>query len=80
MLKIKLTRVGRKGQPQYRIVVVEARDKNSGKYIDLLGTYNPLVNPADFKLDQVKYADWLSKGAKPTETIRTMVKKTAAKS
>ncbi|MEI6690642.1 MAG: 30S ribosomal protein S16 [bacterium] len=72
MLKIKLTRVGKKGQPQYRIVVVEARDKNSGKCVELLGTYNPLLKEGSFKLDQVKYQTWLSKGAQPTTTIRKM--------
>lgn len=72
MLKIKLSRVGKKGQPQYRIVVVEARDKNTGKYIDLLGTYNPLLQPAEFKLNEKKYQEWLTKGAQPTDTIRKM--------
>jgi small subunit ribosomal protein S16 len=72
MIKIKLTRIGKKGQPQYRIVVTEARDKNTGKYIALLGTYNPLVKPADFKLDLAEYTKWLEKGAQPTDTIRKL--------
>ena len=72
MLKIKLTRVGKKGQPQYRIVVIEARDKNSGKYVELLGTYNPLLKPAEFKLDTAKYKTWLDKGAQPTMTVRKL--------
>ncbi len=72
MLKIKLTRVGKKGQPQYRIVVVEARDKNSGKYIALLGTYNPLIKEGGFKLNATEYQSWLVKGAQPTVTIRKM--------
>jgi len=72
MLKIKLARVGKKSQPQYRIVVTEARDKNSGKYVDLLGTYNPLLKPAEFKLDTTKYQTWLAKGAQPTTTIRKL--------
>jgi small subunit ribosomal protein S16 len=79
MLKIKLTRVGKKGQPQYRVVVAEAKDKNSGKYTDLLGTYNPLTQPADFKIDLEKYNAWLTKGAQPTDTIRQFVKKLTTK-
>ena len=73
MLKIKLTRIGKKGQPQYRIVVIEARDKNRGKYIELLGTYNPLVKPATMTMELAKYNAWLAKGAQPTDTVRKLV-------
>ena len=72
MLKIKLTRIGKKGQPQYRIIVAEARSKRDTKYTDLLGYYNPLVKPAEFRLDQAKYQAWLAKGAQPTDTIRKL--------
>ncbi len=75
MLKIKLQRVGKKGQPQYRIVVAEARSKISGKYLDLLGTYNPRKKPSEFNLNLTKYQSWLKKGAQPTETIRKLAKK-----
>ncbi len=74
MLKIKLQRVGKKGQPQYRIVVAEARSKINGKYLDLLGTYNPRKQPSEFKLNQTKYQSWLKKGAQPTDTIRKLAK------
>lgn len=73
MLKIKLVRIGKKNQPQYRIVVDEARVKNGGAVKDQLGYYNPLLSPAQFDLDTTKYAAWLAKGAKPTDTIRHLV-------
>ena len=73
MLKIKLTRLGKKHQPSYRIVVVEARSKRDGKYIKLLGFYNPLSKTNKIKIDKEKYQEWLSKGAQPTETVRRLV-------
>ena len=75
MLKIRLTRTGKRGQPSYRIVVVEARSKRDGKYTDLLGFYNPLTNPATIKLDKKKYDYWLEKGAQPTSTVRNLAQK-----
>lgn len=74
MLKIKLTRVGKRSQPSYRIVVAERRSKANGKYIDLLGTYNPLTNPPQAKIDQVKYQEWLKAGAQPTLTVKNIYK------
>jgi small subunit ribosomal protein S16 len=70
MLKIKLTRIGKKGQPQYRIVVMEARTKNGNKNVAEIGYYNPGYNPAQVKLDQAAYQAWLEKGAQPTPTVR----------
>ncbi len=70
MLKIKLNRIGKKGQPQYRIVVREDRTKQGGEYVADLGYYNPLTNPATFNLDMPAYQEWLKKGAQPTDTIR----------
>lgn len=72
MLKIKLQRIGKKGQPQYRIVVREDRVKQGGQSVAEIGYYNPLLKPATFQLDQKAYADWLSKGAQPTDTIRKL--------
>lgn len=63
MLKIRLTRIGAKKRPFYRIVAVDERKKRSGAYIDLLGTYNPLTEPKDIKIDQKKLDDWKKKGA-----------------
>ncbi len=75
MLKIRLKRTGKRGQPSYRIVVAEARSKRDGKYKEGLGHYNPLTNPATIKLDKKKYQDWLKKGAQPTETVRHLYNK-----
>ena len=79
MLKIKLTRIGRKGQPQYRIVVSEARTTRDTKVNDTLGFYNPLGAKSVFDLDKTKYNAWLAKGAKPTETIRKLALSTKTK-
>ncbi|HUV47261.1 MAG TPA: 30S ribosomal protein S16 [Candidatus Bathyarchaeia archaeon] len=72
MLKIKLTRLGKKHQPSFRIIVAEARSKRDGQYIDLLGFYNPLDKPPTIVIDKKKYHDWLTKGAKPTATVRRL--------
>lgn len=63
MLKIRLLRIGAKSRPFYRIVAVDERKKRSGGYIDLLGTYNPLTEPKDIKINQEKLEDWKKKGA-----------------
>lgn len=75
MLKIKLSRIGKRNQAFYRIIIAEARSKRDGKYIDLLGTYNPMVNPKEIKIDSKKYQDWLQKGAQPTETVASLWKR-----
>lgn len=75
MLKIRLTRTGKRGQPSYRIIVKEAKSKRDGRYTDLLGFYNPLTNPATIKLDKKKYLSWIKKGAQPTNTVRHLAKK-----
>jgi len=75
MLKIKLTRIGKKGVCDYRIVVAEAKSKNNGQYTALLGTYQPQAKPAWFKIDRVKLEYWLKSGAKPTPTISKLIAK-----
>lgn len=75
MLKIKLDRIGKKGQPQYHIVVIEDRTKSGTKHVAQLGYYNPLTTPKDFRLDTTAYTGWVSKGAIPTETVRSLVAK-----
>ncbi len=77
MLKIRLTRIGKKGQPQYRVVVAEARSKRDSRFRDVLGYYNPLGKSYTFEIDKTKYADWLKKGAQPSDTIRSLVLKTS---
>lgn len=77
MLKIKLARIGKKGQPQYHIVVIEDRTKSGTTHVEQLGYYNPLSKPKDFRLDAKKYDAWLAKGARPTETVRSLALKHA---
>ncbi len=80
MLAISLVRMGAKKNPFYRVVVKEKRSKRDGKYIENVGTYNPMVNPAQVELkhDRVQY--WLSVGAQPTETVASLIKHNPVKS
>jgi small subunit ribosomal protein S16 len=76
MLKIKLTRTGKRKQPSYRIVVVEARSKRDGKYLESLGYYNPLTKKKNrIFVDKKKYQSWIRKGAQPTVKVRKLVEK-----
>lgn len=77
-VKIRLTRMGDKKAPFYRVVVADARSPRDGKYIDLLGTYNPLTNPAEIKIDNEKAKTWLKNGALPTETAKSVLVKSGA--
>lgn len=74
-LKIRLMRTGKKKQPSYRVVVKEARSPRSGRYVELVGTYNPLVEPSEIKLNQERIKYWISVGAQPTETVQRLIKK-----
>lgn len=74
MLKIKLARFGKKHQAHYRIVVNEARDKRDGKYVALLGHYSPIA-PKKLQIDAKAYEEWLTKGARPTETVAALFKR-----
>ena len=76
MVKMRLTRLGDKKSPFYRIVVVDGRQARNGQYIDKIGHYNPLVDPAEIVIDAEKAKDWLSKGVQPTETVRSLLIKT----
>jgi small subunit ribosomal protein S16 len=78
MLAISLMRMGAKKKPFYRVVVKEKRSKRDGKYIENVGTYNPMTDPAEvnLKLDRVHY--WMSVGAQPTETVASLIKKSSA--
>ena len=73
-VKIRLQRHGRKKRPYYHIVVADARSPRDGKFIELLGTYNPLVKPATIDIDGEKALDWMNKGAQPTDTVRNILK------
>lgn len=72
-VKIRLTRQGRRGRPYYHIVVADSRAPRDGRFIERLGFYNPLTNPATIELDFDKALDWLQKGAQPTDTCRSLL-------
>ncbi len=72
-VKIRLTRLGDKKSPFYRVVVTDSRKARDGEYIEKLGTYNPLVSPVEIKLDLDRTQYWLNNGAQPTETARTLL-------
>ena len=75
MVKIRLTRTGAKKAPTYRIVVADSRYPRDGRFIDQIGYYNPMTNPADIKIDADKANEWIKKGAQPTETVKSLFKK-----
>lgn len=77
---LRLMRVGRKGKPFYRVVVVDKRKKRNGRYIENLGTYNPLVDPAEIKLNQERLDYWKDKGAEISEGLHKLLKYNAKKS
>jgi len=74
-VKIRLKRMGAKKAPFYRIVVADSRSPRDGKVIDTLGTYNPLVTPAEIKIDEEKTLSRLATGAQPTDTVRNILSK-----
>jgi small subunit ribosomal protein S16 len=74
MVKIRLARHGAKKKPFYRIVVADSRSPRDGRFIDLLGTYDPLQNPAAIHLKREKLDKWLHNGAQPTETVAKLIK------
>ena len=73
--RIRLRREGRKGQSCFRIVVADSRAPRDGRFVALLGHYNPRTNPADIKVDAERARAWLEKGALPTDTVRSLLKK-----
>ncbi len=75
-VKIRLKRIGAKKAPFYRVIVADERSPRNGKFIDEIGYYNPLTNPADIKIDAEKATKWIQNGAQPTETVRSLLKKT----
>ena len=72
-VKMRLTRMGDKKSPTYRIVVVDSRKARDGEYIDKVGHYNPTANPAEVVINTEKAQDWLAKGVQPTETVRSLL-------
>ena len=75
MVKIRLKRVGAKKAPFYHIVVADSRSPRDGKIIEQLGTYNPMVEPSEIKIDKEKVEKWIKNGAKPTDTVKYLIDK-----
>lgn len=71
-VKIRLKRIGAKKSPFYRVVVANSRSPRDGRFIEEIGTYNPLKDPAEFKVDEDKALKWMLDGAKPSDTVRNL--------
>ncbi|MDY0275182.1 MAG: 30S ribosomal protein S16 [Desulfomicrobium sp.] len=74
-VKLRLTRLGSKKKPFYRIVAVDSKARRDGRALDYLGYYNPMTNPVEIKVDTDKVKIWLERGANPTDTVRSLLKK-----
>ncbi len=72
-VKLRLTRMGAKKRPVYRIVASDSRRPRDGKYLELIGTYNPLVTPAEVKINEEVALKWLNNGAIPSDTVRNLL-------
>ena len=77
MLSIRLTRMGAKKKPFYRIVVTEKRSKRDGRFVESVGYYNPCRNPADIKINRERINYWIERGAQPSDTVRSLIKRKA---
>ena len=77
-VKLKLTRLGSKKHPFYRIVAANDETRRDGRPLEFLGHYNPMVDPAEVKLDMDKVNAWLARGAEPTDTVRSLIKNRTA--
>ena len=78
MVKIRLRRMGAKKNPYYRVVVADSHFARDGRFIEEIGTYDPLTEPATVKIDMERAKYWIANGAQPTETVRTLLKKAEA--
>ena len=74
-VKLRLKRMGAKQKPFYRIVAADSRTKRDGKFLENIGTYNPIKTPAEITVDEEKALNWLAKGAIPTDTVRSILSK-----
>ena len=74
-VKLRLKRMGAKKQPFYRIVAADSRSPRDGRFIETVGTYNPLVTPAEIKIDEELAMKWLKNGATPTDTVKNILSK-----
>ncbi|MDW7739899.1 MAG: 30S ribosomal protein S16 [Bacillota bacterium] len=78
-VRIRLKRMGAKKKPFYRIVVADSRYPRDGRFIEEIGYYNPTTTPTTFKVDEEKVRQWISKGAKPSDTVRALLDKAGVK-
>ena len=74
-VKMRLTRIGAKKAPFYRVIVADSRSPRDGRFIDTIGTYNPLTTPVEIKIAAEKAKKWLGNGAQPTDTVKALLKK-----
>jgi small subunit ribosomal protein S16 len=72
--KIRLARVGSRKNPIYRVVVADARSPRDGRFIEIVGQYNPQTDPSTINLDEDRIRDWISKGAQPTDSVQRLLK------
>jgi small subunit ribosomal protein S16 len=72
--KIRLARVGSKKNPIYRVVVADSRSPRDGRFIEIVGRYNPQTDPSVIEIDEAKVKDWLAKGAQPSDPVRKLLK------
>lgn len=75
MLRIRLSRVGKKRQPHYRVVVADVEAKRDGRFVERIGYYNPLTNPLTYDIDENRALYWLSVGAQPSDAVRRLLDK-----
>lgn len=75
MLAIRLTRKGARKQPFYRIVVAEKESRRDGRFVEIVGYYNPCRQPAELKLDRERISYWMARGAQPSDTVRNLIRK-----
>lgn len=80
MLTIRLARVGAKKKPHYRVVVIEKGRANTGRFVEIVGHYNPRSNPVDLRLERERIEHWLRLGAQPSDTVRSLLKRHTAAS
>ena len=73
-VKLRLTRVGSKKNPIYRVVAADSRSPRDGRFIEIVGRYNPQTDPSTIELDEPKVREWLSKGAQPTQAVERLLK------
>jgi small subunit ribosomal protein S16 len=76
MVRIRLMRTGKRKQPSYRVVVSDQRRARDGRFVEIIGHYNPLTNPSQITIDEPKALAWLAKGAQPSESVTALLKRT----